>query len=55
MTTKRKKPQRPGLPSPESVVQEKTFVSPKGTKYRILRTNEVDGYEEQPPKPARKR
>lgn len=51
MTTKRKKPRpRPGLPAKKSVVEEKTFVSPKGTKYRILRTNEVDGYEEKPRK-----
>jgi hypothetical protein len=48
MTTKRKKPQRPGLPNPASVIEEKVFVSPKGTKYRILRTNEVDEYEERP-------
>ena len=50
MTAKRKKPPRPGLPSPESVVEEKVFVSPKGAKYRILRTNEVDEYEERPAK-----
>ena len=53
MTTKRKKPNRPGLPAKESVVEEKTFVSPKGTKYRLLRTNEVDGYEEKPPRKRR--
>lgn len=52
MTTKRKKPVRPGLPAKESVVEEKVFVSPKGTKYRLLRTNEVDGYEK---KAARKK
>jgi len=48
MTTKKKKkkPVRPGLPAEESIVEEKVFVSPKGATYRILRTNEVDGYEE---------
>jgi hypothetical protein len=56
MATKRKKQRRPGLPSPESVVDEKTFVSAKGKTYRILRTNEVDEYEEKrsPKAPARK-
>ena len=49
MTTKRKKP-RPGLPDEKSIVEEKVFVSPKGSSYRILRTNEVDEYEEKPPK-----
>ncbi len=49
MTTKRKK-RRPGLPAKESVVEEKTFVSPKGKTYRILRTNEVDEYEEKKPR-----
>jgi hypothetical protein len=43
-TTKR--PRRRGLPAKESVVEEKVFVSPKGTPYRILRTTEVDEYEE---------
>lgn len=52
MTTKRKKPARPGLPAKESVVEEKVFASPKGAQYRILRTREVDEYEE---KPATKR
>jgi len=50
MTTKKKKkkkkPERPGLPAKESIVEEKVFVSPKGATYRILRTNEVDEYEE---------
>ena len=49
MTTKaksKKKARRPGLPAKESIVEEKVFVSPKGGTYRILRTNEVDEYEE---------
>lgn len=32
----------PGLPKPESVVEVKELVSPKGAKYQILRTNEKD-------------
>jgi hypothetical protein len=50
MTTKKKatkkKARRPGLPAEESIVEEKVFVSPKGATYRILRTTEVDEYEE---------
>ncbi|HVR96115.1 MAG TPA: hypothetical protein VMW27_05845 [Thermoanaerobaculia bacterium] len=38
-------PSRPGLPAPESVVSEKTFTSPKGKRYRILRTDETDPYD----------
>ncbi len=51
---------RPGLPNPKSVVMEIPFapagvlsmaeVSPAAPKYRILRTNEVDGYEKKPSK-----
>ena len=44
---------RPGLPDPSSVVAETVFVSPKGRRYRILRTDEKDAYD--PPKgPATK-
>lgn len=39
-------PRRPGLPAPENVVAERRFVSPKGRRYRILRTTEKDAYEE---------
>jgi hypothetical protein len=50
---------RPGLPAPESVVSESTFVSPKGNTYRIIRTNETDPGDEpasSPPKrPARRK
>jgi hypothetical protein len=45
--SKKKKPRRPGLPAKKSVVEEKVYVSPKGGTYRILRTNEVDEYEEE--------
>jgi hypothetical protein len=31
-----------GLPAPESVVGETQFTSPKGFKYRIIHTSEVD-------------
>ena len=36
---------RPGLPDPSSVVAETAFVSPKGRRYRILRTDEKDAYD----------
>ncbi|HEX2059330.1 MAG TPA: hypothetical protein VHK90_01185 [Thermoanaerobaculia bacterium] len=45
-TASKQKKTRPGLPAKESVVEEKTFVSPKGKTYRIIRTTEVDEYEE---------
>jgi hypothetical protein len=35
----------PGLPDPESVVSERVFVSPKGRRYRVLRTTEKDPYD----------
>jgi len=34
------------MPSKESIIAVKTFVSPKGRKYTILETDEVDEYEE---------
>lgn len=49
-TTTKKKKRRPGLPAPASVVEEKVFTSATGKPYRILRTNEVDEYEERPKK-----
>jgi hypothetical protein len=38
---------RPGkaLPSPDTVVSEAIFISPKGRVYRILRTNQMDQYD----------
>ena len=36
---------RPGLPNESSIVAEIEFTSPKGTKYRVLRTNEKDAYD----------
>ncbi len=47
--TTTKKPRR-GLPNPASIVEVKVFVSDTGKPYRILRTTEVDEYEEQPAK-----
>jgi hypothetical protein len=48
-----KRPERPneirtGMPAKDSVVGEVLFKSPKGTKYRILKTNEVDAYDVDP-------
>ena len=35
-------PQPEGLPNPDSVTEVKDFVSPKGMKYKILKTTETD-------------
>lgn len=35
----------PGLPDKETVISERTFVSPKGKRYRIIRTTEKDPYD----------
>jgi hypothetical protein len=52
---------RPGLPNPKSVVAEIPFAAPgvaaptgaeAPPQYRIIRTNEVDAYEEKPSKAA---
>jgi hypothetical protein len=48
--TARAKP-RPGLPDKSSIKSVKTLVSPKGTRYRIIETNETDAYD---PEAARK-
>jgi hypothetical protein len=45
---------RTGMPAPDSVISETTFVSPKGNVYRILKTNETDDYDKSPP-PQKKR
>ena len=36
---------RPGLPDEASVLFEKTFTSPKGKKYRIIKTDETNAYD----------
>jgi hypothetical protein len=35
----------PGLPDPGAIVSETVLVSPKGRRYRILRTDEKDAYD----------
>jgi hypothetical protein len=45
-------PPRPGLPAPETVLSETTLTSPTGRKYRVLRTNQKDEYEQTPPEPG---
>ena len=35
----------PGLPDPATVVSERTFTSPKGKRYRIIKTTEKDPYD----------
>jgi hypothetical protein len=34
-----------GLPDKETIVSERTFTSPKGKRYRIIRTTEKDPYD----------
>jgi len=36
---------RPGMPKKASVLSEKEFKSPKGKRYRIIRTDEMDPYD----------
>src|SRR5437764_6266928 len=36
----------PNPPDPATVTGESVLVSPQGTRYRVLRTNQVDEYEE---------
>jgi hypothetical protein len=35
----------PGLPDKEAVISERTFVSPKGKRYRIITTSETNPYD----------
>ena len=39
------RPHNPGLPDPKTVVAERTFVSPKGRRFRIITTTEKDPYD----------
>ena len=41
--------ERPGLPDPTTVVAQETFTSPKGRRYRILKTRQTDPYDDDPP------
>jgi hypothetical protein len=34
------------MPEDASILSERAFTSPKGRKYRILKTDEKDAYEE---------
>jgi hypothetical protein len=36
---------RPGMPNEASVLSEKSFTSPKGRRYRIIKTDETDPYD----------
>jgi hypothetical protein len=38
-------PPNPGLPDKETIVSERMFTSPKGKRYRIIRTTEKDPYD----------
>jgi hypothetical protein len=38
-------PRNPGLPDKDTVISERTFTSPKGMRYRIIRTTEKDPYD----------
>jgi hypothetical protein len=47
---RRKKPRsssepNPGLPDKATVISEREFISPKGKRYRIIRTTERDPYD----------
>jgi hypothetical protein len=35
----------PGLPDKATVISERTFTSPKGKRYRVIRTTEKDPYD----------
>ena len=42
---KRSAARNPGLPDRKMVISERTLTSPKGTRYRIIRTTEKDPYD----------
>jgi hypothetical protein len=39
------RPRNPGRPDPKTVVSERTLVSPKGRRYRVITTTEKDPYD----------
>jgi hypothetical protein len=44
------------MPNEASVLSEKTFTSPKGKQYRIIKTDEMDPYDAPaPPKEKRRK
>jgi hypothetical protein len=53
LPSQRRAKSAPGRPNPESVIAEKSLVSPKGNVYRILTTTETDPYD--PPVSSKKR
>ncbi|HEX8000399.1 MAG TPA: hypothetical protein VF528_18600 [Pyrinomonadaceae bacterium] len=53
-TAESKPTPRAGMPAQDSIISETTFVSPKGRTYRIIKTNEIDAYDDEP-QPTRKR
>jgi hypothetical protein len=54
-TAESKPTPRAGMPAHDSIISETTFVSPKGRTYRIIKTNEIDAYDDEEPQPTRKR
>lgn len=43
---KKPEPSRaPRLPNKDAIISERTFTSPKGKRYRIIRTTEKDPYD----------
>jgi hypothetical protein len=42
---KSSRPRNPGLPNKETIIAERPFTSPKGKRYRIIKTTEKDPYD----------
>jgi hypothetical protein len=55
VSVEQERPLRAGMPAQDSIISETTFVSPKGNVYRILKTNEMDAYDEPLPPQKRRR
>ena len=54
--SKRKaKPPRPGIPSKASIVAIDTLISPKGRRYTIVETNQLDPYDDPKEAPKKRR
>jgi hypothetical protein len=51
----KEKPANPGLPDPKTVLYERSLVSPKGRRYRIITTTEKDPYDPKDHGEGRKR
>lgn len=43
-----------GMPNPDTVVETREFVSPKGRKYTFLKTAQTDATDKPLPPPAKK-